>query len=119
MPKYEIGQTVIMTNSHGRPGRSEGVVTNVARKYVTVGTGYSARKFDKETGAEPMGGYMGGSIYSIEEWAERERKAAARARLKDLGLEPSGYGNVDRYSPDTIEAVVALLEAANSAPSPH
>lgn len=110
MPKYEVGQAVIMTNAYGRAGFTEGVVSRVARKYVSVGHGHNERKFDIETGSEPRGGYMGGAIYSLEAWAERERQNAGYVRLRELGFDSRQRS----YSAATIAEVIAVLERGSS-----
>ena len=86
MSTYTVGQTVIVTYQFDR-FPEEGTVTQVARKYVSVGT----RKFDMATGAEHIrGGYLGGKIYTLEAWAELTACNALVRELRRLGVELTG-----------------------------
>lgn len=86
MSTYTVGQTVIVTYQFDKVPE-EGTVTQVARKYVSVGT----RKFDMATGAERIrGGYLGGKIYTLEAWAELTSCNALVRELRRLGVELTG-----------------------------
>ena len=115
MGQYEVGQTVITSNPYGRRGHEESTVTGVARKYVTVGEGYNARKFDMETGTEFIpGGYdFVGRIYSLPGWAELVARTAAIDELRGLGVE-FRYTSSRRLTSGDLAEIVRIVLARNA-----
>ena len=110
MSQYEVGQTVVLSSPYAHDEHTEGTVTKVARKYVTVGEGYSARKFDMETDVEFIsGGYIGGNIYSLVEWADLVARTTVINELRKLGVEFRYGASRDLTSADLTEIIRIVL----------
>lgn len=96
--KFQVGQPVIMTRHYGRTGHDEGVVRKVGRQYVYASEeGYLSeqqwRKFSLSDGDESLGGYTGGTLYTLDEWDEMINRGNAVARLKAHGIEVTHRAN--------------------------
>ena len=109
-PKFKVGQDVIVTSY--RDKGSPATVVRVGRLYVytDLGNGWSERKFDIEHRNE-AGDYGSGSIYTLEEWADREAKALAVDELRTLGVD-MGYRQTALTTATSAQlwAVVAILK---------
>jgi hypothetical protein len=90
MSKFEEGQIVMVPDVPS--GMKVGVVTKVGRKWgkAKIGNGWREFEFDIETGGQkpPVHG-SGGHVYTMEEWAERERAAEINERFRAYGLSQS------------------------------
>lgn len=87
---FTVGQTVIVTDRHGRRKPTAAVVVKVGREYVYTGTTLEdrrPRKFRMDTGEESRrGGYVGGWLYTEQEWAGRNFRAALIHLLGEQGI---------------------------------
>jgi hypothetical protein len=116
--RYEKNQQVHVLRSWNDGNRggdpfSRGVVTRVGRRYVyvTFPGSYGERRFELDTGNE-VTNYSGSArtIMNDEQRADHERRNTIRERFRKVGF--SGIAReFDRFSLDTIEGVLGLLEA--------
>lgn len=87
MSKFEEGQIVWMPDVPR--GMKPGVVTKVGRKWGTakISGGWREERFDLLTG-ETKPDYLGSRkrVYTLDEWAEREREAEVQRRFREYGL---------------------------------
>lgn len=113
-PKFAVGQRVTITRAYGRSGNDQAFVVQVGRKYVYTASypnSTSTRKFNIETGQEDLGGYSGGTIFTEQEWADRDEKNALTTRMRELGLEYRwGSGTNRKLTNDHLRRIVAILE---------
>lgn len=110
--KFEVGQRVIMTRPYGGKGYDHGVVQMIGRKYVYVSEPRCslARQFHLDTRDEVLGGYLGGTIYTLEEWDKEIWRGNAVARLKAHGIEVTHRANVTINQLRDMLAVLDLWE---------
>jgi hypothetical protein len=105
--KYHVGQTVwIATNR----GRHEGVVEKVGRTLVHVRSGWSLDAYRQDTGAI-NDSYGHSHIWTADELAERDRRAAANKALRDRGIW-FDY-RTRQLSTETLEKFIALVDEAD------
>lgn len=112
---YTVGQKVWVYGINEKRGPVEGEVTKVGRTLVTVRGGYAERQYRIDTGrwnSRDFGGHYW--IKTDEQRAEDERRTTVLARLGELGVEGTRFGNgLRQYDVDTLERVVAVLEGAS------
>lgn len=111
MSKYEVGQQVIVVEPSSRDGAHETVIAKVGRTLVYTDPGtWRERAFYIESGAERRPANAGGTgaiLYTVEEYAERERAAALRHQLRDAGVDfKFGY----RFTADQMERILAIVQ---------
>jgi hypothetical protein len=88
MVKVNVGDTVIIHNGYRNTVQRtyEATVTKVARIWITVGEGYSARRFRLDDQTDGTGEGWAKRFYTLEQWAEREKLNAAHAYLHKQGI---------------------------------
>lgn len=107
--EWAVGQKALVSNVNDRGrGPFEVTVLKVGRKYVTVGERGWSKEFHLASG-DANDNYGHHHLWTLDEWASRERRVDAISRLKRLGLQAVGYGD-PRLDTDTIEAICDLIE---------
>lgn len=110
MSKFEVGQEVIVTHPYGRDGHDSEFVSRVGRQYVYVERYGQERKFSIETGQEQLrGGYLGGALYTQQEWEDREARSKVYDQLHRKSL-TMGHPLMQRLSLDQLGRIAAILE---------
>ncbi len=113
--KFTVGQTVIVTEPHGRKKPSTALVVKVGREYVYTATTLGdrwPRKFRMDTGEESFrDGFMGGAIYTEQEWADRNFRSALIALLAEQGVRVDPWWNVRgrHLTNDQLEQMAAVI----------
>ncbi|ALJ19543.1 beta barrel domain-containing protein [Microbacterium sp. No. 7] len=113
MSKFEVGQEVILVEGFGQRSPVEVEVVKVGRTLVYIKHHGQEKAFYQKDGVErrsPNAVGYGDRVYTLEQWADRERRAAAIKRLSDLAVVPLAYSPW-RCSTDALEQVIAVLEA--------
>ncbi len=113
MPKFEVGQTVVLFAGGRRSGAEQHEVVKVGRSLVYIKLWGRERGFRMEDGRDSQhtSSTPGAAMYirTLEQVAEREERINIVGRLKALGVESSGYGDF-KYSNETLLKVIAILE---------
>lgn len=112
--KFTVGQTVIVTEPYGRKKSSTALVVKVGREYVYTGATLEScwhRKFRMDTGEESLrGGFTGGSIYTEQEWADRNFRAALIDLLAEQGVQIDPWHVRGRHmTNDQLEQMAAAV----------
>lgn len=110
-PMFHAGQTVILIEPGRTVGRRETTVTKVGRKLAYADVYGRAYAFDLMTGVQHNNTY-GSPMYitTPEMIAAQDERAAAVARLAELGVTSTGFGGFAQ-STETLHKLIALLEA--------
>lgn len=116
---FTLGQTVVEVQPSYRNGGESQVrhrtVTKVGRKWFYVDDHHHAgdHKFDLVSGLasyDPRreNGVYHPRIYSIEGWAEHQRRDRAEREWRRLGIQSTGFGR-NPFTTDVLERVAAIL----------
>ena len=112
---FTVGQEVLITRPYGAQNEPVPMtVRKVGRSYVYVGRDDRERswlRFSMDTRAESLpGGYVGGMLYTPQEWAERRLRFDLVQELRDLGVESThGRRAYHRASVSQLRAIVDIL----------
>lgn len=94
----KVGDEVLVQHNHG--GKWEdvhAVVTKVARVWIDVDPvsgwlPHYSRRFRRDDQSDGSNGNYRARLYTPEQWAEKQREAAADAFLREAGIETSRWG---------------------------
>lgn len=104
----KVGDEVIIQHNHG--GKWEDVyatVTKIARVWIDVDPvsgwlPHYSRRFRRDDQSDGSNSNYRARLYTREQWAWKEREAAAGAFLKEAGIELGGWGRGGRYADDKV-----------------
>jgi len=110
--KFTVGQKVLVREPYARSSEpQEFEVSKVGRTLVYVKRWGSDWAFEMATGTERRGpneGGVGATLYTLEDWADRQRRSDIVDALAKHGFAPKGYGDFDQ-STRTLERVLEAL----------
>ncbi len=116
--KFVEGQTVILREAYGRREPREVTVSKVGRTLVYVQvSSWREEAFYIKDGSErrsPNAGGFGDHLYTLEEWADREKRDELTKCLLVHNIGPKGYGHFNQ-STATLEKIVAILDKEQGA----
>lgn len=120
MAKFEVGQEVILTAPYGKKTHEIAYVRKVGRQYAYASPAHfenshhNWRKFDMETGAEHIpGGYTGGTIYTLDEWDDREARGDLIEELRVLGVS-FDWNKGKRLTTNKLQAILNIMKEEES-----
>ena len=110
--KFTVGQKVLIREPYSRNAEpQEFEVSKVGRTLVYVKRWGSDWAFDMATGGErrgPNAGGFGAQLYTLDGWADRQRRSDIVDALAKHGFAPKGYGGFDQ-STRTLARVLEVL----------
>lgn len=115
---FTVGQEVLLTGGYrgrGTPREPETVtVVKVGHKYAYIEEYTRLIAFHVDNGVEKAESNYARRLMTPGQYAARQQRTAALARLRELGITGTGFGEI-AYSTTTIEGMIRLLEADGGA----
>lgn len=112
LPNVQVGDSLILSTNNRYRGNENVTVSRIGRQYLYVAVnGRELReRFHRATGVEDTK-YMGGRLYTQEQYEEQALRASLFEKLREAGI-TFEHGVRSTLTTDKLRALLAVMDEA-------